>query len=40
MNGSYQFTLILIGIHYDRPKWVKNTQNIDSDRFRVFYKRV
>lgn len=40
MNGSYQFTLNLIGIHYDRPKWAKNTQNGNSDRFRVFCKRV
>lgn len=40
MNGSYQFTLDLIGIRYDRSKWPKNTQNGDSDRFRVFCKRV
>ena len=40
MNGSYLFTLYLIGIHYDRPKWAKNTQNGNSDRFRVFCKRV
>lgn len=40
MNGSYQFTLDLIGIRYDRPKWLKTTQNGDSDRFRVYYKRV
>ena len=40
MNGSYQFTLDLIGIRYDRPKWLKTTQNGYSDRFRVFCKRV
>ena len=40
MNGSYQFTLDLIGIRYDRPKWLKTTQNGDSDRFRVYCKRV
>lgn len=40
MNGSYQFTLDLIGIRYDRPKLLKTTQNGDSDRFRVFCKRV
>ena len=40
MNGSYQFTLDLIGIRYDSPKWLKIPQIRDSDRFLVFCKRV
>ena len=29
-----------LGIRYDRPKWLKTTQNRHSDRFRLFCKRA